>query len=141
MDDTQRRPGYAGVMLDYARQRVREALGAVHSVVLATDGPAGLQIGEFPCEAVDLALYLLIPQTSDHLFNLNHHPAVTVLTANWELKGSAQVILLETIDFELSLLRDMNARWCALVRIEPQILQIRRKEGWGHLETIEIERV
>lgn len=125
--------------MNYPRQRVKEALSTVHVVVLVTDGPAGLQAGEFSCEAVDLALYLLIPETSDHLFNLEHLSSVTVLAANWELKGNAQVIPSEIIDFELILFQNVSAQWCVLVRVEPQILQIRRKEGWGNLETIEIE--
>jgi hypothetical protein len=139
MDDIFKLRGYAGVMLDYARQRVKDALSTPHMVVLVTDGPAGLQAGEFPCEAVDLALYLLVANTSDHLFNLEHYAAVTVLAVGWELKGKGRVVPLEAVDFELSLLQEASAQWCTLVRVDPGILQIHRKEGWGNLETIEIE--
>ncbi len=58
------------------------------TAVLATSGPAGVQASEFPCEAIDLNLYLLVPQTSDHLFNLEHDSAVTLLTPEWELRGA-----------------------------------------------------
>jgi hypothetical protein len=73
-------------MLDYARQRTIEALRSYRKAVLATSGPAGLQASEFPCEALDLNLYLLVPQTSDHLFNLEHASTVTLLTPGWELR-------------------------------------------------------
>ena len=74
-------------MLDYARQRATAAVGNPRTVVVITSGPAGVQTGEFRCEVSDLSLYLLIPQTSDHLFNLEHESTVTALTATCELKG------------------------------------------------------
>ena len=84
-----------------------------------TSGPAGVQASEFPCEAVGLILYLLVPQTSDHLFNLEHDATVTVLTAGWELKGKAQIISPGEPDLELDLLREPGAEWCVLVRVDP----------------------
>ncbi len=126
-------------MLDYARQRAIEALRIPRQAVLATSGPAGLQAGEFPCEAIDVDLYLLVPWTSDHLFNLEHDPAVTLLAAGWELKGAAQVISPTTLDRALDLLREPCAEWCGLVRVDPYRIQIRREKGWGYIETIELE--
>jgi hypothetical protein len=72
-------------MLDYARQRAIEILKIPRSAVLATSGPAGVQLSEFPCEALDLDLYLLVPQTSDHLFNLEHVSTVSLLTDIWRV--------------------------------------------------------
>jgi hypothetical protein len=126
-------------MLDYARQRVSEVLRIPCRVVLATSGPAGIQAGEFPCEAIDLDLYLLVPKTSDHLFNLEHDSTVTLLTAEWELKGQAQIIPPGVSDLRLGILREPGADWCVLVRIDPWRLQIRREEGWGNLETIDLK--
>ena len=125
-------------MLDYARQRAIEALRIPRKAVLATSGPAGLQASEFPCEAIDADLYLLVPWTSDHLFNLERDPSVTLLTAGWELKGEAQMVSPTTPDLELDLLRQPDAEWCGLVRVHPYQLQIRREKGWGYLETIEL---
>jgi len=96
-------------MLDYARQRASEALRIPRSAVLATSGPAGIQAGEFPCEAIDLDLYLLVPKTSDHLFNLEHDSTVTLLTAGWGLKGKAQIIPPGVSDLRLDLLREPGA--------------------------------
>jgi len=126
-------------MLDYARQRASEALRIPRSAVLATSGPAGIQAGEFPCEAIDLDLYLLVPKTSDHLFNLEHDSTATLLTAGWELKGQAQIIPPGVSDLKLDLFREPGADWCVLVRIDPWQMQIRREEGWGNIETIDLK--
>jgi len=126
-------------MLDYARQRAIEALRNHRRAVLATSGPAGLQASEFPCEAVELNLYLLVPKTSDHLFNLEHDSIVSLLTTRWELKGEAQVISPNALDIELDLLREPGAEWCELVRVDPCRMQVRREGSWGNLETIDLE--
>ncbi len=125
-------------MLDYARQRAIEALRSYRKVVLATSGPAGVQAGEFPYEALDLNLYQLVPQTSDHLFNLEHASTVTLLTSGWELRGNAQIISPNAPDLELDLLRQPGAQWSVLVRVAPWRLQFRREDGWGNIETIDL---
>lgn len=79
-------------MLDYVRQRAREILCDAWSVVLATSGPAGVRAGEFACEVFDLQLFLLLPQTSDHLYNIEHDPHVTLLTPDWEMQGLAEIV-------------------------------------------------
>lgn len=124
-------------MLDYARQRALEVLRIPRRAVLATSGPAGIQAGEFPCEAIDLDLYLLLPKTSDHLFNLEHDATVTLLTDGWELNGQAQIIPPGVADLRLGLLREPGVEWCVLVRVDSCRLQIRRGDGWGNIETID----
>jgi hypothetical protein len=126
-------------MLNYARQRAIEALRTFRKAILATSGPAGVQASEFPCETVNLDLYLLVPQTSDHLFNLEYDSSVTLLTAGWELKGEAQIISPNAADLKLDLLRAPGAEWCVLVRVDPCRVQIRREGGWGNLETIDLK--
>jgi hypothetical protein len=126
-------------MLNYARQRAIEALRISRRSVFATSGPAGLQIGEFPCEAVEQNLYLLVPKTSDHLFNLERDSSVTLLTDRWVLEGEAHIISSNTSDLELDLLRGPGAEWCRLVRVDPYRIQIRRIDGWGYLETIDLK--
>jgi len=125
-------------MLEYARQRAIEALGTPRTAVLVTSGPAGVRASKFRCEAVGLDLYLLVPQTSDHLFNLEHESIVTLLTARCELKGQAQIISRGIPDLELDLLREPGAAWCALVRVEISQVQVRSEQGWGNLETIDL---
>jgi len=125
-------------MLDYARQRASEALGSPRTVVLITSGPAGVQASEFPCETMDLELYLLVPQTSDHLFNLEHESTVILLTVQCEIKGTARILSRSKVDRELDLLREWEAAWCALVQVEISQVQIRSERGWGNRETIDL---
>lgn len=126
-------------MLDYAHQRAIQALKVSRRAVLVTSGPAGMQASEFTCEAIELELYLLVPQTSDHLFNLEHVSAVSLLTDKWEMKGVARIISSHTVDLELGILRQPEAEQSILVQISPCKLQIRREGGWGNLETIDIK--
>ena len=125
-------------MLNYARHRAMEALRKTSTAVLVTNGPAGVQAGIFAYEAVELSLYLLVPQTSDHLFNLEHDPRVIMLSAGWQLKGEARVVCRDALEIELRLLQVPEAGWCALVRAEPRQVQIGRQTGWGNVETIDI---
>ena len=125
-------------MLDYTRHRAVEVLQKPRSAVLATSGPAGVQAGEFRFEAVELDVYLLVPRTSDHLYNLEYDSNVTLLTSSWELKGKARVISPESLASELNLLREPQAKWSALVHVNPIQLQIQRPNGWGILETIDL---
>jgi hypothetical protein len=126
------------MMLDYSRQRVIEALKTPHAVILATSGPAGVQAGEVKYEALELVLYLLVPQTSDQLFNLEADSAVTLLTSRLEIKGKAQILSSIPNGLALDLLSEPEAGWCAIVRIDPRQVQIRNPNGWGYLETFDI---
>lgn len=126
-------------MLDYARQRAIEALKIPRKAVLATSGPAGVQVSELPCEALELELYLLVPQTSDHLFNLENVSTVSLLTDIWDLKGEAQILFSHSTDLKLDIVREPEAQWSVIVRVRPSKLQIRKEDGWGNLETIDIQ--
>ncbi len=127
---------YALCMLDYAREQARQALKIPRSAVLATDGPAGLQLSELPCQALGLEIYLLLPPTSDHAFNLERSPAVTLLTKTWELKGEARIIAGEKVGLEL--LRRPERAWSVVVRVTPSRIHILGDRGWGNEETIDL---
>jgi hypothetical protein len=123
-------------MLDYARERARQVLKIPRTAVLATDGPAGLQLSELPCEALGLEVYLLLPQTSDHAFNLEHNPAVTLLTAAWKMQGKARIA--SKVEEELELLRRPEGAWSVLVQVAPARIHILGDRGWGNAETIDL---
>jgi hypothetical protein len=125
--------------LDYARQRAIEALRIPRRAVLVTSGPAGVEVGTFPCEAVDIDIYLLVPRTSDHLFNLENNSTVTLLTAGWQLKGEGRIVAPNAKDLELDLAEEQGEEWCVLLRVNPCQVQIRREAGWGYLETIDLK--
>jgi hypothetical protein len=106
--------------------------------VLATSGPAGVQTSEVRCEAIELNLYLLLPKTSDHLFNLEHEATMSMLTSGWELKGEARIVPSIPADLDLGLVREPGMEWCVLVHVIPRQVQIRRGKGWGNIETIDL---
>ena len=125
-------------MFDYAHQRALEVLGAPHTAVLVTNGPAGIQVGEFACALSGLSLYLLLPQTSDHLFNLEHESTVTLLITRCEVKGRTQIISREMVNLDCDLLRESAADWWAFLRVEISQVQLRSEAGWGNRETIDL---
>ncbi len=126
-------------MLDYARERACDVLRIPRTAVFATNGPAGLQLSALPCQADGVVVYLLLPQTSDHIFNLEHNPAVTLLASAWELKGEARIVAGEKVGLEL--LREPQAEWSVLVQVTPSRIHILGGQGWGNAETIDLAEV
>jgi len=124
-------------MLNHLRQRVTETLSAAKAATLSTHGAAGIQANVFPCEAVEAALYLLVPRTSDHLFNLEHNPEVVVTTETWQVRGVACIA--PECPAGLALLEQPDAAWCAVLAVRPTRLQIEWPGGSGHAETIDID--
>jgi hypothetical protein len=125
-------------MFDYAHQRVLEALGTPNSAVLVTNGPAGVQVGEFPCDVLGLSLYLLLPQTSDHLFNLEYQSTVTLLIARCDVTGRAQIISRGAVAPACALLQNPAADWGVFLQVKISQVQIRSDEGWGSRETFDL---
>jgi hypothetical protein len=124
-------------MLNHLRQRVKETLSSATSATLSTHGVAGIQANVFPCENLDLDLYLLVPRTSDHLFNLERTPEVVVTTEAWQLRGVARIAAERPAALGLLQLPDTN--WCELVVVRPTRLQIEQPGGSGSAETIDVE--
>ena len=124
-------------MLNHLRERVTEALSTVKTATLSTHGAAGIQANVFPCECVGLALYLLVPRTSDHLFNLEHDHEVVVSTEAWQVRGTACVI--REPPGGLALLQAPDAAWCEVVSVCPARVQIEARDGSGHAETIDLD--
>jgi hypothetical protein len=124
-------------MLNHLRQRVTETLSAARTATLSTHGAAGIQANVFPCECLDLCLYLLVPRASDHLFNLEHNPEVVVTTETWQVRGAARIA--PDCPGELTLLQQPDAAWSEVVMVRPTRLQIEWPGGSGHAETIDID--
>jgi hypothetical protein len=124
-------------MLNHLRQRVTETLSAARTATLSTHGAAGIQANVFPCESVDLCLYLLVPGTSDHLFNLEQNPEVVVTTETWQVRGVARIA--PACPAGLVLLHQADAAWCEVVAVRPTRLQIEWPAGSGYAETIDID--
>ena len=125
-------------MINYARERAREILKTAHTAVLATTGLVGVQVSEFPCEAVEMDVYLLVPRTSDHLFNLEQDGRVALHTDRWELTGKGQILSPEGKWPKITLLPKTGTEWYVLLKIVPSQIQILGVEGWGPTETIDL---
>jgi hypothetical protein len=123
-------------MLDHLQQRIAETLAEARAATLATYGPASIQANVFPCEATADGLYLLVPRTSDHLFNIENQPAAVATTADWQLYGAAEV--LPACPAGLALSRRPDAPWCAVVRLTPGRLHIAPSSRPGCWETIDM---
>ena len=125
-------------MINYARERAIEILKTAHTAVLATVGLAGVRASEFPCEADVLDIYLLVPRTSDHLFNLEQDDRVALHTEQWELTGKGRVFSPEEEWPRISSLSKTGTAWYVLVKVVPSQIQVLRPEGWGPAETIDL---
>lgn len=124
-------------MLDHLSRRIAETLVGATDVTLATCGPAYIQAGFVPCAAQGMRLYVLVPRTSDHLFNIENQPAVVAATRLWELRGLAQVIDVAEAPDDLWLLHVPQAKWSSLVQISPTRLQI--YAGHDAAESIDVD--
>jgi hypothetical protein len=124
-------------VLNHLRQRVTETLSSARVATLSTHGAAGIQANVFPCESVGLGLYLLVPRTSDHLFNLEQNPEVVVTTEAWQLRGVGCIA--SEHPAELGLLQLPDAAWCEVLAVRPRRLQIEPQGSLSHAETIDID--
>ncbi len=79
-------------MLKHLRQRIVLALQESTLVILASSGPAGLEISPCECRSEGLRLLLLIPGTSEHLVNIELNPQVAITQDHWRLAGKAKPV-------------------------------------------------
>lgn len=115
-------------MLSHLRRRAEETLAPVRRAMLSTCGPADIQAADVECRAVGLRLYLLLPLTSDLLYNLETHCSVVLTCEGWQLHGCARILgdheqppaLIWAADTPLPEAR----RWQALVEVHPRRLHI-----------------
>jgi hypothetical protein len=124
-------------MLELLRNRVKSALSAEIAATLSTNGPGGIQAGFFPCQADNLTLYLLVPASSDVLYNLETEPAVVVTTPGWQMEGQSHVLPLSETPPVIQLDRSPRAPGCLLVAVTCQRMHFNWSEGWGYRETID----
>lgn len=123
-------------MLDKLRGRAAQTLAETLFCTLATTGPAGLQASIVPCAGRGTTLYLLVPDTSDHLFNLESEPAVAVTTETWQLHGLADIVQEGTDVFPAD-----QRQWQTIVRVTPVRLHILPTKGGpaNYTETMDFD--
>lgn len=123
-------------MLSHLRRRVAETLAPVHNAMLSTCGPADIQAAEVACAARGLRLYMLLPLTSDLLFNLETHSLVVVSTPCWQVQGRARILGPDVWPPGLDLPANQT-RWQALAVVDPTRVQI--VAGPDGPETIDVD--
>jgi hypothetical protein len=123
-------------MLDKLRDRATQILAETHLCTLATTGPAGLQASMVHCAGRGTILYLLVPNTSDHLFNLESEPEVAVTAESWRLRGKAEIVQDSPDVFSAE-----QSQWHTIVRVSPVRLHILPAKGGpaNYAETIDFD--
>jgi hypothetical protein len=124
-------------VLHQLRRRVTETLGGARQVVVSTWGPADVQVERMACEAMGLALYVLVPRTSDLLFNLESHSHVVVSTDTWQARGEARLLAPGSHPDQLALADRPEAAWCQVAEIRPTRLHLYPTDGQASGETID----
>jgi hypothetical protein len=76
-------------MLDKLRAEALALIAATPCCILSTTGPAGVQASVVTCLVCENCVYVLVPSTVDHLFNLEHELEVVLTSALWQLRGAA----------------------------------------------------
>lgn len=125
-------------MLDHLRRRVIDLLASVTSVTLSTYGPAGIQAQVLPSIALGLRFFVLVPLTSEHLYNLEQEQSVVVTTATWQLHGQGKALSEQELPADIPLPYASRQIDFAVVEIKPIRLQIGQPNGGGFSETIDI---
>jgi len=123
-------------MLHQLRQRASEALSTARQIVLSAGGPADIQAETLRCEAVGLALYVLVARTSDLLFNLEDNSLVVATADTWQARGPARLLPRGEYPTGLTLARTPEAEWCEVVEIRPTWLRLHPPQG--RRETIDL---
>jgi hypothetical protein len=124
-------------MLEHLRQRVIETLAGARTVTLTTGGAAGLLASRLPCQASGTRLYVLVPRSSDHLFNLETNVEVAVLDEVWSLKGHARI--LEPAAWPPGLRARVESEWSTAVEIHATQLTLLGPATGNPTETIDID--
>lgn len=122
-------------MLDKLRDRVVQLFSETHSCTLATTGPAGIQASMVACVGQETTLYLLVPDTSDHLFNLEFAREVAVTTQCWHLQGTAALVKEGAALFSAD-----QRQWHTVVKVTPLRLHVLPAVSRAtHAETIDFD--
>jgi hypothetical protein len=121
------------IMLDKLRDRAARILAETRLCTLATTGPAGIQASMAHCVGQGASLYVLVPDTSEHLFNLEVEPDVAVTAETWHLRGTAEIVRDRDDLFSTD-----QRQWHTVVRVIPVRLHILPDSGAeNYVETID----
>lgn len=106
-------------MLDKLRSQAFQKLAATTHCTLSTAGPAGLCASHVALVVAAEQIYILIPNTSDHLFNLEEDPAVALTAETWQLAGNAELTAAGESPFS-----PQQTAWSVVFRVTPQHMHL-----------------
>jgi hypothetical protein len=88
------------------------------------------------CIGRGTTLYILVPDTSDHLFNLESEPEVAVTAGTWHLRGMADIVQDNADLFSVD-----QSQWHTVVRVTPARLHLLPAKGGlaNYAETIDFD--
>jgi hypothetical protein len=129
-------------MLDKLRAEALALIADTPHCTLSTTGPAGVQASIVACFVLDDCLYVLMPSTADHLFNLEHDQEVVLTTALWHVRGAALALGAAdgrhgTAPREISARASSEGR--TLVEVFPLRMQIEAAGNRRYSETIDFD--
>lgn len=123
------------IMLDKLPDRAAHILAETRLCTLATTGLAGIQASMVQCAGRGTSLYMLVPDISEHLFNLEIEPDVAVTAATWHLRGTADIVHNSADLFSAD-----QRRWHTVVRVKPVRLHILPHSGAeNYVETLDFD--
>lgn len=114
----------------YLHERITALFAQFDRATLATCGRAGPQISMTAYQHDQQHLFLLLPHSSDHLFNLEGQPDLVLLTAAWKLHGTGALAQ--------GAVPIQSQPWQVIIRVQPQRLHI-LDAGEQIIETIDYE--
>jgi hypothetical protein len=79
-------------MLNKLRAEALALIAATPDCTLSSIGPAGVQASVVACVVRENCIYVLVPSTVDHIFNLEHELEVVLTSPLWQLRGAALML-------------------------------------------------
>jgi hypothetical protein len=127
-------------MLNKLRAEALALIGATPHCTLSTIGPAGVQASVVTCAVREDCVYVLVPSTVDHLFNLEHELEVVLTDLLWQLRGAALAlsevgVLQGTVPYDIS--AQARAAGYTLVEVFPIRMHLEPADGRRYRETID----
>src|SRR3954453_8551820 len=115
-------------------------IAATSYCTLSTIGPAGVQASVVACLVREDCVYVLVPSTVDHLFNLEHEQEAVLTSPLWQLRGAA--LALGGADGQrgtapLDISTQARAAGYALVEVFPIRIHLESAGGRRYRETID----
>lgn len=129
-------------MLGTLRVEALALISASPYCTLSTMGPAGVQASIIACLVRDDCVYVLVPSTADHLFNLEYNSEIVLTTHLWQLRGAA-LVLGDAAGLHGTAPRDVVARarteGYAVVEVFPLRMHIEAAGPRRYRETIDFD--